>query len=234
MTCPKWTDQIMCWWNVIPSPQSWQPIFQAERNNDLGLCEKNNYSQIGINKGSEADTIDAILLRLPVHGRLINTYFAYWNTKNPSTRKYFQTWVQISTIPCSVRKESEGTLQNVKQSVIWRWQLKFCKVLTHCSKCVYNHNLNMITEILQGVPPLISICPLVQQNSLLVPINWSTFLSVDCHWIRGDDYYLSLFIFYPLKKECSLQNNYRYKNCGILYNPNVGLFWTPPGKGGNI
>ena len=44
---------------------------------------------------------------------------------------------------------------------------EFCKGFPHWSKCVQIHYLSMRTEILQGVTPLLSLCPLGWDNSLV-------------------------------------------------------------------
>ena len=46
--------------------------------------------------------------------------------------------------------------------------------LPHFSKCVQIHYLNITTEIMQGVNPLLSLCPLGRKHSPVVPITQST------------------------------------------------------------
>ena len=66
---------------------------------------------------------------------------------------------------------------NVKQSVIWRWSLKFCKGFPHCSKCIYIHYLNMRNDFFKGFLHL-SECVQIHSLNITTEIFWGVALLI--------------------------------------------------------
>ena len=101
------------------------------------------------------------------------------------------------------------TAQNMYMSTTWIWQLK-------CFK---------------GFPPLLSLWPLVWNNSPVALSQLTFFLCfpfVNCHLMRVGWLVLFLLSFIPFSKtlECYCPNIYlSYQNCGIFHDSNVWLFW---------
>ena len=108
------------------------------------------------------------------------------------TRTHTHTHTIINNQNISHKEHSQLLVMAKLTKRSGRWKPKFCKGFLHCSKCVQIHLLRITTVILQGVPPLSSLCPLgrhnfpVSNNSIIIYIHiYFYFLSLDFHYMRG-------------------------------------------------
>ena len=68
---------------LISKGTSWagtRLILQTENDDKLSLCGKKLSPQIRINKDSETDPIDAMMLKSKIHYQLLNNYYTKFKT----------------------------------------------------------------------------------------------------------------------------------------------------------
>ena len=70
----NWSDHVQKNSNPL-APKPDVSYFQMKRDDELGLCGNDPSTQIRINKVSEIDPIDQILLPSTIHNHFLNSYF---------------------------------------------------------------------------------------------------------------------------------------------------------------